>query len=344
MIGAGRRVRGNFLPALAALGAPWSVASVTSRRPERARELAAVLGCDAADRLEDVRWDAIDAVVVSVTTTAVPEVLRSLAPHADGLRLVIDTPPVAAGGALLRVAPLLRRFRSVVVAEDFARFPAHDVLRAAVAAGAVGRPTRVLLDRTGFRYHGVALARSLVGYPPVRRFRSGRGADGRAAHLVLAGGVGVDVIGDYEPRSGVVVVEGTEGAIRAAAALEPDAPPGTVGAARGPTGSLLGVDLVVGDRRWELRPPELPSLRRSLPEADDFDLQKAVGTAAVLRQLRRPAPGYGAADGLYDATVSTLLRLLPALVDPGAAGARAGWATLRRQGAPSTERLLPGAA
>lgn len=338
VIGAGRRVRQNFLPALEVLDG-WSVAGLTSRGGHSAAEAGRQWGLDPVPSISSFDWRNIDTVVVSVTTTEVPKVLYQLEPYAGGLDLVLDTPPFARARDV-RWATILRRFRRVVVAEDFMRFPDFELMRRAVRGGAIGTPREVVLVRTGFRYHGTALARSLFGFPPVLTAISRPGRDGREAHYRLRGGGRVRVTGAYEPARGVVTVHGTEGSISSGANGGQ-----TEGRPRQPVfvvepieqgSAWLGAAVDTRAGRFEYRPEALPALQHlDLERPDRFNLAKTTGTVDVLRQLDQPEPGYGPPDAIYDAFLATLANVLPAWADPGGRLALGAMRALGRQGAPS---------
>ena len=340
IIGAGRRVRHNFLPALAALGDAWELVGITSRRGHSAAEVGERWSVPAVPAMTALDWRRIDTVIVSVTTTQVPKVLRQLEPHAASLDLVVDT-PVFARAADLRQAGRLRPFRRVIVAEDFMRFPQHDLLRAAVAAGAIGTPRHVTLARTGSLYHGLALARSVYGFPAVRQWRARTDGADRHVRYVLDGGGTVDVEAPYVPESGAVVVQGDAGTLRTGG-TDADAP-GSLTIERIDRGGCLsgfGVTTSVG--RLELEPPVLARLHGlDLEDRREFNLAKTCGTAACLAQLEHyAAVPYGPPDAIYDTIVSVLAQKSPVAIDPLGVAARLAWRTLGRARAP----ILPGRA
>jgi hypothetical protein len=337
VVGAGRRVRQNFLPAAAALGDGIEVVGIASRGHRSAEELGDAWGIPAVKGVAAFDWDDVDAVVVSVATSQVPNVLRQLEPYGEALDLVLDTPPFA-GPADVRWARLFKGFRRTLIAEDFMRFPQFDLLRAAVDAGAVGEPRRVVLRRTGFLYHGMALARSFFGFREVRSFRTRPGArTGRDVRYVLHGGGVADVETPYEPESGAVIVVGSDGTLRAGGDTADDeavSAPGPVAAIAEieRDGAVTGFALETRVGRFEHVPRALAALRAMDLEDDrEFNLAKTCGTASVLRQLESSGPGpYGPADAIYDTVVSSLAARLPAWGDPGGVAAAVGWRVLGR--------------
>jgi hypothetical protein len=333
VIGAGRRVRHNFLPALRAMGEHWQVVGITSRRGRSAMDVGARYGIPAAPDLAGLDWGRVDTILVSVTTSAMPTVLAQLMPHAATRDLIVDT-PVFARANHLRHAGRLRAFRRVVVAEDFMRFPQHDVLRAAIAAGVIGSTRHVALLRTGSLYHGLALGRSFFGFAPVRCWRAQRVDGARHVRYGLAGGGAITVLGPYEPDRGAVIVEGDAGVVRVDGT--PADAPGSAAVERiGVNGRVLGFRLATPAGDFMLEPDVLTRLQAmELEDSREFNLAKTCGTAAALSQLDTDRPAYGAADALHDTVVSALAAKAPIGFGLVQTAARTGWRALGRAGAP----------
>ncbi|MCU1427324.1 MAG: hypothetical protein JWL83_1324 [Actinomycetia bacterium] len=333
-------MRNNLVPALTAMGG-WDVRGVVSRGGASAAELAKRCGTEAVATIDHLPFDEIDTVVVSVTTAAVPSVLQALAPRARNLDLVLDTPPFA-GARDLRFARHFAQFRLAVVAEDFMRFPPFDLMRDVVRDGAIGTPVEVVLDKTGFRYHGTALARSFFGFPLVRSFTSERETDGREVRYSLVGGGTIVVTGAYDPPAGTVTVHGTKASLRYRAPLVGDRPvtaherddPHTYDVRPIETDGamLLGFDLSMPVGRLTYPVPWFDALRAQDGDWDQFNLLKTCGTIAVLEQLRsgRDTP-YGATEGIYDAALGSLSRLLPYGITPISALANLAFRLLPRR-------------
>ena len=96
-----------------------------------------------------------------MTTKNVPGVLRKLKRAAENLILVIDT-PLLAGFQHLGHLRSLKRFRNVIVTEDYMNFPQFKLIRQIIDEAEVGDINRIILEHTGYRYHGLAPIRSLL--------------------------------------------------------------------------------------------------------------------------------------------------------------------------------------
>lgn len=313
LVGAGRRIRNNFLPALAQLTDQLSVRGLWARNPEAAATAAEPWGVPVAPNLEAAAAGA-EVVMLSITTAAVPEILERLMPAAERLTLVLDT-PVFGAARHLRALPSLGRFERVVVAEDYAQFPQWQLARRLVADGVIGEVVDVELQHSGYRYHGLALVRSLYGYPYALaatrrgtelRFYFGRG---RRARIVLP----------YDQARGATVIRGSAGTLvhgppseGTPSELVPDA--GAIAIRLDRTGDPPA--FVAGDHRLAL--PALPTLLGApVPDGSVFNALKTIGLMTALSAVyAADPPAYDHRQALYDHLTSAGLQLAPVLMDP----------------------------
>lgn len=213
IIGAGRRIQNNFLPALACLSEQFEIVGIHARTTERMLPVAKKWGIPAISDLKAFDLGQVDVVAISVPTSQNAAVVRQLLPYADSLRLVIDTPIFWNGKELAAVEPLLGQFKEVRPAEDFMSFPAYQFLRKIVDSGLIGTPRVLTLFNTGYFYHGLALIRSFVGFAPVL---SSTRYDSFAYQMRyrFLNGFRASIIGPYrQHHHGGVVLEGTTGII-----------------------------------------------------------------------------------------------------------------------------------
>jgi hypothetical protein len=321
LVGAGRRVRNNWLPAIDRLDSRVELAGLWSRTRASAEAAAGPWSAPVVDQLSDV-LGSVDTVMVSVATPAVSGILEQLLPEASRLRLVLDT-PVFGDPRHLVALRLLRRFKQVLVAEDYAQYPQWVLTRQAIAAGLIGEPRHVRLDHSGFRYHGLALIRSVFGYPFARRMRRRRdGAFTRLDFMFGAGRAGT-ILEPYEAARGTTVVTGSDGVIAAG--------PGTplVNPGRLPVHTIEPVGRPTAPEAFDLGPhtialPELPALLEAdVPDRTVFNALKTCGLLRILEGLWSDnPPAYGYRDALYDHLTTAWLRAAPGAVDPLAAARR----------------------
>jgi hypothetical protein len=314
VIGAGRRVANNFLPALGCLTDLFELVGIHARTEERMVPLAKQWGVPAIADLTAIDWSKVDVVAISVPTSQNATVLRALLPHAARLRIVIDTPIFRNSRELAQVDALISQFKEVRVTEDFMNFPPYILLREAATAGLIGRLKRLTLLNTGFLYHGLALIRSFVNFAPVLMSAS-HGGFARQVHYRFTNGFRGSIIGPYRQYvHGGVVLEGTRGIITEVVGDAEFNPPAGVTmyhlAKREEAGVILGYDLVHGGEVVRhIATPEYARMRAmDIADKSELNLLRGCGLIVIFRALvedninRR----YGFEEGFYDSMVSRL--------------------------------------
>lgn len=313
VVGAGKRVVNDVLPVLASLEALWEVAGVFTRT---ARTLTTTDGrtweAEGLDELERRGLDGIDLVYMVVAKGAVPDMLArlaSLGPRATDIQL--ETPALLYKH--LGRAPVLAPWRRVWVSEDTTPLPIWELVDRWVRANGHGAPDEVLLDRCGYAYHGVAMARRLLGGGRVRRAR--RRADGErdVRTLELESGGRATIIGPRVYAQGRFLVrfgttsigdhEDADVAVRAVVRSggEPDA------------GRCVAFE--AGNERVDLDPAESDLLGPwndppDGPVAPHMHGLKRLGLRRLLTDLAHGSDGYAFADGLEDMAVDYHLERL----------------------------------
>lgn len=310
VLGSGRRIRNNFLPALHVLDVP--VAALWSRNPSNAADAAQRWDVPVAEHFGQVPFDRADTVCLSVATAAVPSMLTRLQPHASRLRLVVDT-PVFGRLADFRKTQLLRSFADVRVAEDYMNYPHFELMRRVAREGVIGKIESVTMDRNGYRYHGLATIRSFFGFPAVRAMRSRRsGEDAVSISFKLQRGRG-KLHEPYEGQKGSITVAGSIGVLTDST----EEVRGTNVQRVEPIGGDVLTGFTLAGRTIE--PPALPRLQR-LGVDDDrvFNHLKTCGLIEILRSFDESNinAAYSYREALNDHALTALARKLPVYVDP----------------------------
>jgi hypothetical protein len=317
LIGAGRRIQNNYLPALAAMPDQFTVVGVHARTEERLGTVAERWSVPTSTSLDRFDLSAVDVIAASVPTSANAPVLQSLhdrlnAAERARMRLVIDTPISWNKQELIAVTPLLKGFGQIAAAEDYMNYPPFALIRAAVADGLIGRPRVLTLNNTGFLFHGLALIRSFVGFEPV--FRTSRvtfGTLGAAVRYRFRSGFEAHVIGPYRAHStGGLVLEGESGLITEFAqdCKQDDGKNRHLLTYRRQDG-ILSACVLTG--RGEERVLDMPAIAmmQAMPFADksDLNLLRGCGLMTVFRSLLDPGDmnnSYGPYAAMYDGFVS----------------------------------------
>jgi len=188
VVGAGGRVTDAVLPALARAGGRFELGGVFARRAREVDARGVLHRVRPLDSLTAAEVAGASVVYVVVAKPAVGAVLAQLGrfdvAHID---LVLETPVVLFKH--LHHVRRVRPFRGVSVAEDISALPWLDLVRTLTAHdGALGPPQRVELDRSGYAYHGVALAKALLGDDHVRSGARRRRPGQELRSLRFAGG------------------------------------------------------------------------------------------------------------------------------------------------------------
>lgn len=308
LIGAGRRIKGNYLPALFSLKDHYRVVWAHARRPEPLREAIAPWGVVPMDTLDAEALAQVEAVALSVPIEQNANVLRQLQSAKDRLHLFIDTPMVKSLKQARELVPLLRGFRSVTVTEDFMNFPEWSFVRDVVVEGVIGEVTNVVLDGSGYYYHGLAFIRSLFDFAPVRttRYQPLGGehsvntftfADGRRGHIVYP----------YRRFEGTATIFGTRRTISTWPAADTSRPVIELKRHHDDCSYIRSIQLVGDgfDRTLDL--PDVPGIL-AMPDHDrtDLNLMRTLGLRAVFRSVFDPDINarYGLMAGIYDSIVS----------------------------------------
>lgn len=324
MIGSGRRAQNNFLPALRCLSDTLEIAGLHSRTAERLRPVAERLGVMAFTRLDEVDFSSIDVVAISVPTSQNASVLRSLVSHAARLTVVIDTPIASTRGELKSIAPLLAKFRRVLVTEDYMNFPSFALMRQAVNNSVIGDLVGITLYNVGFQYHGLALIRSFCGFQRVRSTWVRKvGTFSSVIGYSFKGDYGAILVGPYRKNTtGGITIEGSKGILtefpgdqnfgstRGRAVY-------TLKAHRAESGMISGYSLDGLDGNYSLELPELLSMAEmDFPDKSDLNLLRGCGLIKVFRALNEPENinnFYGPENAYYDSFIPRLVQrgLLP---------------------------------
>jgi hypothetical protein len=296
IIGSGKRVREAALPAFLAAGDRYRIGGVYSRTQKRIEAAGRAFDVAPLAQLDTGALAGVDLVYLCVAKHAVPAVLGALARlDVSGTALLIDTPVLRFRD--LGHLRLIERFRAAWVAEDCSVLPCFDAIAAARAALGLGAVRRVVLDRSAYAYHGIAMGRALLGEGRVRRARRAsegrdpRGEGDRARRTVVFEDGGELAV--LEPRDyalGRIRVECERGAI----ADDPGHADATRLAAVVEDGACTGFS--VGATRIALDPAERELLgRRLLAGAEGVTVwMEGMKRAGFLRLLRSIDAGEGA--------------------------------------------------
>lgn len=315
LIGAGRRIQNNFLPALRCLSDQFEIVGIHSRTPARLREVAETWSIKAVERLSRDMLRAANLIVLSISTENVPCVLGALAATAPEQQLLIDT-PVLASIRDFGAVRLLKRYQRVLVAEDYVNFPEFELLRRVLDTGWVGKLHYVALDHCGYNYHGFALARSLFGFRYPKLIRHHKLGRFRSYSLSFARDRIALVTEPYDPANGRLMVAGSAGIIANYQVQGDDVSRLVILEEKGFFG---GVRVHGSSGEETFVPRHLNHLRNlKLRDVSIFNTQKTLGLIRIFESYfeKNINSGYGFREALYDHYAVKLAYRLPLLWDP----------------------------
>ena len=306
VLGAGKRVQTDVLPALAALAGTWSLAGIFARSDR----VLTVGGHEYPVRgIQDLRAEDLrpgDLVYLAVSKDAVPAALARLARHElAAVDLLIDTPVLLFKH--LGHAQALSAFRRVWVAEDCATLPWLETVREA-SEGVLGELRELRFDRSAWHYHALALVKTLLADPRiVRARRRGTGTKSALVEVALSRGGTATIVEPRDYAAGHFVLTGSRAAVT-------DAPPGTVGSPGGR--GVHRIEMVVskglctgfriGDVVTRLEPVEQhllgPASAAHTLTSRTEDL-KRIGLYRMLRAIAAGGEGYPLEAGLDDMAI-----------------------------------------
>lgn len=326
VIGSGKRVREAALPALRQIEDRFTVRAVLARTRKSIEIAGRTYDVAPLAELSASEIAATSLISCAVSKDAVPKVLAQLVAHdVSHVDLLIDTPVVRFKH--FRHIESLTRFRNVWVAEDTSELPWLDTVREAVHRGVLGRLTRVVFHRSAYAYHGIAMAKSVLGCERVTRGRRRRLSGGTAEReLIFADGARATIVEPRDYAVGHVELIGE----RATACDHPSQ-------ARGPSLALEPIAAGTTLRGFRLGPVETRldaqeiELARGDPEharvTARMDSLKRVGFLRLLRGIDAGRGAYPLQAALEDTVVDYWLEKLGvwfdnALTSPRAAPGR----------------------
>lgn len=160
IVGAGKRAQGAIIPALLGLSGEFEIAAIYARHVKEIRVMGEKFVT--INNLDQVDFLSLDFIMVAVTLSGVPDVLRKLAKYnTKHIRIMLDTPVVRPRDIFsLR---LLKNFRRAQVSED------SIVLAPFIEAKRMDRIKDMRFIHSGYRYHALAAMKMLTGTNSVKK-------------------------------------------------------------------------------------------------------------------------------------------------------------------------------
>lgn len=299
LVGAGRRVRDNILPALIHGREFFDVTGVYAR----SERVMTVCGTEfAVENFEtdlSARIAECDVIIVCVTVKQVPAVLKRLLENGGSDKTIfIDTPVFA--GRNVKKAKLLGSFSRVYVLEDWIGLAHFRIVKDIIQNGHIGAVKEIIFQHGGYRNHALAAVRNWTTAASVRRIRRRKLFAGFWEFRITdAAGVKTRMLEPRNYRDGTFLIIGDKGSI---ANYELDSENHHFIDTQLRDG-VLTAECAMPDRRRKTSIPFHEALIESLVE--DGNLMNLLKTQSVLDMLRAPdmegsALTYTASEAVYD--------------------------------------------
>lgn len=215
LIGLGGRVLDTVFPAMRCVSDRLEVVGAYQRTESSLKAFCKQWGIDPLESLSDRKLEKVDLLSVCVHPSQLVGILkiwRNTNLDFSQVTLMIDTPVLNPSG--LRVFPVLKRFKKVIVAEDLIASPMHLLARRLIDEGRIGKVRRIELHHSGYRHHAVASLRLLSGNQvpkSVQRVRLGQGYNEYL--LNFKNGIHASFVEPRDYDIGTFIVHGTQGTI-----------------------------------------------------------------------------------------------------------------------------------
>lgn len=161
IIGSGHRVQEAILPVIAARPNELQLSGIFSRTEKTLNVRNNTYQVKAITGLQEQDLADIDLLYCGVEILAVPEVIALLEKfNITNTDLLLDTPGLHVKN--ISLLERLYRFRNVWLAEDIVTLPWLETIEAAQSHYHLGQAKKLLLNRSGWEYHGIALTKKLL--------------------------------------------------------------------------------------------------------------------------------------------------------------------------------------
>lgn len=311
LIGSGRRIQNNFIPALNCLPEKFEIVGIHSRTKEKFERVAEKFDLKPIYQVQDFPFSDIDMVVVSISISQVIVVVQKLLPYAQKLILLLDTPVLNRKRDIWAIK-FLKKFKKVIVAEDYMNFPQFELLRNVCSAGVIGDVTNINLFHSGYRYHGLALIRSFLRFPYVRSIRTmALGTSEVITEFCFRDGVRACIVEPYLRERGSIIIIGSKGILTDFQYSKMPARPTYLLERLKEEGKIIGFQVRTPDKNYINKPRYLEHLEsQDFEDKSLFNLLKTCGLIEIFKSINSENINtrYFYLEGLYDRMTSEAAR------------------------------------
>jgi len=170
IIGSGNRVQNTILPALYLVKDKFVIRDVYSKSTKNIRFQGSNTNIRTKTNIESIDFKDIDILIISITPSAVPEVLNMLPKkYLKNIFLYIDTPVVDYKD--IKSTTFFKYFKKVAVLEDYISMFYFDKIAGFVRNKTFGNLKKIYLFHNGFRYHAIAILKKITGQLYIKKIK-----------------------------------------------------------------------------------------------------------------------------------------------------------------------------
>ena len=199
IVGHGKRVRGSILPALHCLRDSFKIVGIHTR--------------SSGHSLEEIDFAKLDLIIVAVTLSEVPNVLRRLAIHdVKHITLMLDTPVLAIKNIF--AVRYFKHFKKALISEDTIALPPFLLARRIIDEGKIGRIKSISFFHNGYKYHALASLKMLTNeYCITSIYNNKLSKEKRVKKITFSNGVKASFFEPRDYNKGKFLIEGEKGSI-----------------------------------------------------------------------------------------------------------------------------------
>jgi predicted dehydrogenase len=214
VIGSGSRVKTTIIPALNCLSQKFKITGVYSRSQQSLEDLEKVWNLKTSNNLKDFDFPDIQLIIVAITTTNIPQVLAQLCEYDLKDKILMLDTPVLSSIKHLYCLNKFKKFKQVLVSEDCIALPQFLIAKDLIEQGKIGQLKKIWLFHSGYKFHGIALLRSLVSQQHILKTKTTHYGEKRFEFLIeFPNSVTATVIEPRDYNIGRFMIAGSKGII-----------------------------------------------------------------------------------------------------------------------------------
>ncbi|SVB92653.1 uncharacterized protein METZ01_LOCUS245507, partial [marine metagenome] len=212
LIGSGKRMKNNIIPALYLLKNNFNIEGIYSRSIKNITLFENRIILQTTNNLDQFNFKKINLIIIAVTQGNLPDVIRTLS-EKDTLhiKLLVDTPINIIDYTIIKK---ISKFSEIGVSEDSISLPIVKVAKEIINSNIIGMVRKIYLFHSGYRYHAMSLIRYLISSKNVRLIRKTSLNDTyNEIKMTFRNGVTANIVNPRDYDIGRMLIVGSSGSI-----------------------------------------------------------------------------------------------------------------------------------